>query len=118
MNSFKAETASSNIDQDKDQFSKEQLNEISKAAIGKPITVDFNPDNVVGKIISSGVKDDKVFIKGVINKNLSGMFIVPGGPIERENNGKLVEFHADIFGCVKTPTDSSLNSIEYIEDDI
>lgn len=118
MRKFKAETASTNIDSDKDQFTEDDL----KSMLNLPpqycsILMDFDSRKPpVGIVETSIIKDNKVILTGFINDGLEGYFVVPAGFIKHDKNGKMEKLIVNQFGCTDKPTDKSLSPLQYIDE--
>lgn len=110
MKKFKANVASS-IEKI-DPFTSEDLQEMKTLTSPsyKTITVDFNRDKPVGFVESVKVKEDRVFVRGILEKGFDGYYMVPGG--KKTNHKKIVTEVA----LTKNPVDKSLTPLEYIDE--
>lgn len=121
MKKFKAETASTNIDQDGDQFSEsdlKEMQELSRLPQTSTIILNFDSRKPVGKVVVFEIKGVKATVSGWIDSDhipYKSSYVVPYGRIKRDENGKIEEFVLLGFGCVEIPTDDSLTPIEYID---
>jgi hypothetical protein len=116
MRKFEAETASTN--ETKDAFNDQNLEEICKIHPQNcAITIDFDQDKVVGKVISALIIKGKAVVEGVISADIlkENGFVVPHGRITRDGDDNLKKFVLGGFGYVLDPTDKSLSPIEYID---
>ena len=113
---FKAVVATSNQNQP-DPFSEKDLEEMAMKNIPPAfalITNDFNCTQPIGKAIFSEKIGDKVILTGEIVEGLKG-YIVPGGAVKRDKNGKIEKFIVNQYAFTTKPTDKSLTPLEYIK---
>ena len=114
MKRFKAETASTNIYQGGQPFTEDTLKELCKINPQNcTITLRFDPNNPIGKVLSAKVCKNKVVITGEISISEPG-FIVPGGCVHVIGD-KIKRYVLCEFGYTTTPMDQSLTPIEYID---
>lgn len=85
------------------RFTKKQLLKLASSAIGKPVTVNFNQEEVVGEVVSAEVTNGKLVITANIKTDPSGLYLVPGF--------QYPAYKSITYGLVHNPQDKTLKKI-------
>ena len=123
-----AQIASNVIDSDNDKFSDEAIKEMAETKTPLPITMNFDPINVIGKVNALSLKDNKLMIEGELfnisnltAETLKKLFAVPGGKINKFHKEGKIKVYESIsltsIGITPTPSDTSITSIQVKADD-
>jgi len=102
---MKVKTVAATTNKTERPFSANNLDQLAKTAPGVPVTVDFDPDQVIGKIISAKVVNGELeIIADIKNIDLTDQYIVPGY--------RLPNYDSVTFGLTRDPVDLSVSKAE------